>query len=24
VFVQTFLFSPAMDADLPFYLAVFC
>ncbi len=24
VFVQTFLFSPAMDADMPFYLAVFC
>ena len=24
VFVQTFLFTPAMDADLPFYLAVFC
>ena len=24
VFVQTFLFSPAMDSDLPFYLAVFC
>jgi hypothetical protein len=24
VFVQTFPFSPAMDADLPFYLAVFC
>ena len=24
VFVQTFLFSPAIDADLPFYLAVFC
>jgi hypothetical protein len=24
VFVQTFLFSPAIDADMPFYLAVFC
>jgi len=24
VFVQTFLFTPAMDADQPFYLAVFC
>jgi hypothetical protein len=24
VFVQTFLFSPAMDADMPFYVAVFC
>jgi hypothetical protein len=24
VFVQTYLFSPAMDADMPFYLAVFC
>ena len=24
VFVQTFLFSPAQDADMPFYLAVFC
>jgi hypothetical protein len=24
VFVQTYLFSPAMDANMPFYLAVFC
>jgi hypothetical protein len=24
VFVQTYLFSPAMDADMPFYLVVFC
>jgi hypothetical protein len=24
VFVQTYLFSPAQDADMPFHLAVFC
>ena len=24
VFVQTYLFTPAMDADLPFHLVVFC
>jgi hypothetical protein len=24
VFVQTYIFDPGMDADMPFYLAVFC
>ena len=24
LFVQTFVFAPGMDADLPFYVAVFC